>query len=46
MAGRNIRFDPACEAAADNLGGYRALDECLDAYWDALDRNPRGFPVI
>ena len=43
MSSRNIRFDPECDKAADKLGGYEAIDDSLNAYLDALDREPAGF---
>jgi len=46
MSNRNIRYDPECDTAAELLGGYEAIDESLDAYLDALDREPRGFTVV
>jgi hypothetical protein len=46
MAGRAIRFDQECDKAAEALGGYEAIDDSLNAYLDALDREPAGFPKI
>jgi hypothetical protein len=46
MSGRNIRFDPECDAAARLLGGYEAIDESLFIYLEALDRNPEAFPKV
>jgi hypothetical protein len=45
MSGRRgIFFSRRCDAAAEILGGYRRIDEALDAVWDALSRNPYGLP--
>jgi hypothetical protein len=46
MSGRNIRYDPECDKAAELLGGYQAIDGALDVYWDALIREPKGFPIV
>jgi hypothetical protein len=46
MTGRNIRYDEECDSAAEALGGYKAIDESLYAYLDALERNPAEFPKI
>ncbi len=46
MPTRNVRYDPSCEAAADTLGGYEAIDEGLLIHLEALQRNPEGFPKI
>ena len=34
MATRAIRYDPECDSAAEALGGYEAIDETLDVYWE------------
>jgi hypothetical protein len=43
MPGRNIRYEPSCDLAAEALGGYEAIDEALFVYLEALDRNPSAF---
>ena len=43
---RKIFFSDECESAASRLGGYERIESCLDAIWDALIRNPYGFPQI
>jgi hypothetical protein len=46
MAARKITFDPDCDKAVEALGGYKRLDPTLEAAWDGLMREPRGFPVV
>jgi len=46
MAFRAIRFDPECDAAAESLGGYAAIDDSLNAHWDGLHRNPEGYSKV
>ncbi len=46
MASRSVRFDPACNAAAEALGGYEAIDESLYIHLEALHREPEGFDKI
>jgi hypothetical protein len=43
---RRIFFSKECDAAALLVGGYERIDCSLDAIWDALLRNPYGFPKI
>lgn len=43
---RGIWFSIACNEAAAALGGYEKIDASLDAFWDALEREPHGFPSI
>jgi hypothetical protein len=46
MPDRKIRWDEDCDRAAEMLGGYEVIDESLDAYFDALCRDPSGFPRV
>jgi len=41
---RNIIASEAFEACVERLGGYRAIDDALEAVIDGLMRNPYGFP--
>lgn len=44
---RRILFAEECDAAAAMLGGYENIDDALtSAIYDALDRNPYGFPIV
>lgn len=44
---RSILFDDECNLSAEALGGYASIDESLTSgIYDALDRNPWGFPVV
>lgn len=43
---RKIVFSPECDRAAKMLGGYEVIDCSLDPIYDALWRNPYGFPLI
>lgn len=40
MGHRAIFFSAQCDACAEKVGGYRRIDQALDAVWDALLRNP------
>ena len=44
--GRQIFFSANCDEAALNVGGYERIDLSLIAIFDALDRNPYGFPRV
>lgn len=46
MASRAIRFEHSCDAAAERVGGYELIDESLDRFWEAIARNPYGFPRV
>lgn len=46
MPARSIMFDPDCDKAAEALGGYARIDISLEAVWDGLQREPRGFDII
>jgi hypothetical protein len=44
--GREIGFSPECDAAAVRIGGYARIDESLVPIFDALHRDPTGFPRV
>ena len=46
MAGRAVRWDPSCDEAASQLGGYEQIDESLFIFLEALVRNPEEFPKV
>jgi hypothetical protein len=46
MSQRSIYFSDQCDQCALSLGGYEKIDHTLDAVWDALVRNPYGFPLV
>lgn len=41
--GRIVSFSAECNEAAEALGGYKAIDCTLEAFWDGLLKNPYGF---
>lgn len=41
---RSIIASEAFEACVERLGGYRAVDDALEAIIDGLMRDPYGFP--
>lgn len=43
---RAVRFDPACDEAAEQLGGYESIDRALLIHVEALERNPKAFPKV
>jgi len=44
---RRILFSAECEVAAGRIGGFHRIDESLTAgIYDALNRNPYGFPML
>ncbi len=44
---RRILFSAECESAAARIGGFQRIDESLAAgIYDALERNPYGFPLL
>jgi hypothetical protein len=45
-SGRTIVWSHNCDAAAEQLGGYRRIDDALISIIDALERNPCGCPKI
>jgi hypothetical protein len=44
--GRRIFFSKNCDDAAKAVGGYERIDDSLIPIFDALERNPYGFPVV
>lgn len=44
--GRRIFFSQNCDEAAERIGGYKRLDDSLIPIFDALEKNPYGFPSI
>ena len=43
---RQIFFSTNCNAAAVKIGGYERINASLIPVFDALERNPYGFPRI
>ena len=41
---RRIVFSPACDIAAEKLGGYERIDFSLDTVWDVLRHDPYRLP--
>jgi len=46
MNGRSIRWDRACDLAAESLGGYEAIDESIFVYLEALHGDPFACPKV
>ena len=43
---RSIRAEATFDAAVEQLGGYRLVDEAMEPILDGLYRNPWGFSYI
>jgi hypothetical protein len=41
-----VFFSDECHEAAKKLGGYEAIDDSLNVFFEDLHRNPRGFPYV
>ena len=46
MATHAVRFDVACDQAAENLGGYEMIDDSLAPFLNGLHHNPQGFRIV
>jgi hypothetical protein len=43
---QRVFFSDECGEAAEKLGGYEAIDDSLNVFYEDLHRNPRGFPYV